>query len=168
MPSKIRRRHWLRKSLDSRRTREIFMGPCIWPSLGEWPRLLILGALPTPWVPRSFAFFAKGGSRKCWRHAGLITCPQQNQIAHAASPPTPSQKKREGMGRPQFRYGKEKQIQWLELSLGKSYGYHCDSATAAINLTQTDFRSADYSALDRVEGPRCTAHHTWLLPRPPR
>lgn len=28
---------------------------------GGWPRLLILRALPTQWVPRSFAFSAKGG-----------------------------------------------------------------------------------------------------------
>jgi hypothetical protein len=30
------------------------------PALGGWPRLLITPALPTQWVPRSFAFFAKG------------------------------------------------------------------------------------------------------------
>src|SRR5579862_1046700 len=36
----------------------------------------------------SFAFFAKGGSRKCRHPVGLITCLQQNQIAHAASRPT--------------------------------------------------------------------------------
>src|ERR1700676_5331904 len=49
---------------------------------GGWPRLLIFRALPAQWVPRSFAFFAKGGSRKCRRQVGLITRPQQNQMAH--------------------------------------------------------------------------------------
>jgi hypothetical protein len=39
---------------------------------GGWPRLLILRALPTQRVPRSSAFFAKGGNRKCLRRAGLI------------------------------------------------------------------------------------------------
>ena len=33
--------------------------------------LIPLGS-PTQWVPRSFAFFAKGGSRKCRRQVGLI------------------------------------------------------------------------------------------------
>src|SRR5882672_4930297 len=28
--------------------------------MGGWPRLLILWAFPTRWVPRSFALFAKG------------------------------------------------------------------------------------------------------------
>ena len=56
----------------------------------------------------SFAFLAKGGSRKCPRQAGLITCRQQNQIAHAATPPTPSTSsgqalaKNARMGHPQW------------------------------------------------------------------
>jgi hypothetical protein len=58
---------------------------------GGSPRLLMSLASPTRWGGPSFAFFfAKGGSRKCRRQVGLITCPQQNQIAQAASPPTPS------------------------------------------------------------------------------
>jgi hypothetical protein len=43
-----------------------------------------------------FAFFAKGGSRECRCQVGLITCPQQNQIAHAASPPTLAKNARMG------------------------------------------------------------------------
>jgi len=36
-------------------------GPALSLSKGrEWPGLLILRALPTQWLPRSFAFFAKG------------------------------------------------------------------------------------------------------------
>jgi hypothetical protein len=58
----------------------------------------MLRALPTQWVPRSFAFFAKGGSRKCRPHGGLITCPQQNQIARSiASHPCKTAR----MGHPQ-------------------------------------------------------------------
>src|SRR5260370_972091 len=61
-----------------------------------------LVALPTQGVPRSFAFFAKGGSRKCRRQVGSIPCPQQNQIAHAASPPTLARNAR--MGHPQWEW----------------------------------------------------------------
>ncbi len=68
----------------------------------EWPRLLILRTLLTQWVPRSFAFFAKGGSRKCRCQVGLITCPQQNQLAHAASLPTLAKNAR--MGHPQWEW----------------------------------------------------------------
>jgi len=58
---------------------------------GGWPRHLILRALAMRWVPRSFAFFAKGReSEMPARQLDLITRSQQNQIAHAASPPTPS------------------------------------------------------------------------------
>ena len=47
-------------------------------------------------------FFAKGGSRKCRRHAGLIACPQQNHVAHAASRPTLAKNAR--MGHPQWEW----------------------------------------------------------------
>ena len=47
--------------------------PGVYKHSRRWPGLLILRALPTEWVPRSFAFIAKGGSRKCRRQAGLIT-----------------------------------------------------------------------------------------------
>src|SRR5437588_6826739 len=47
------------------------------------------------WVPRSFAFFAKGRSRKCRLQVGSLTYTQQNQIAHAASPPTLQKRKDE-------------------------------------------------------------------------
>jgi hypothetical protein len=71
--------------------------PEVYKHSAGWPGLLILRALPTQWVPRSFAFLRRNGSRKCRRQVGLITCQQQNQIASAASPPTPC-KKREGCG----------------------------------------------------------------------
>jgi hypothetical protein len=38
----------------------------------------------------------RDGSRKCRRQVGLITCPQQDQIAHAASPPTLAKNARMG------------------------------------------------------------------------
>jgi hypothetical protein len=77
---------------------------------GGWPRLLILRALPTHWVPRSFAFFAKGGSRKCRRQLGLITCPQQNQTAHAASPPILAKNAR--MGHPLWEWWTQRSLKW--------------------------------------------------------
>src|ERR1035438_372126 len=76
-----------------------------WPTLRslkggipEWrvATLLMSLASPTQWGAPSFAFFAKGGSRKCRRQVGLIACPQQNQIAHAASPPTLAKNARMG------------------------------------------------------------------------
>jgi hypothetical protein len=50
----------------------------------------------------SFALFAKGGSRKCRRRVGLITCPQQNQVPQSASPPTLAKNAR--MGHPQWEW----------------------------------------------------------------
>ena len=52
--------------------------------------LLISLASPNTVLCPSFAFLAKGGTLKWRRQVGSITCPQQIQIAHAASPPTPS------------------------------------------------------------------------------
>jgi hypothetical protein len=73
---------------------------------GEWPRLLILRALLTLWVPRPLAFFGKGGSRRRRRQVGLVTRLQPNQIAHAASPPTLAKNAR--MGHPHCeRYTQE-------------------------------------------------------------
>ena len=55
-----------------------------------------------PRFSRSFALFAKGRSRKCRHQVGLMTCPQQNQIAPAASPPTLAKNAR--MGHPQWEW----------------------------------------------------------------
>src|SRR5208282_1640489 len=63
---------------------------------GGWPRFLTFRASPAQSVAPAFAFFAKSGSRKCRRQVGLITCPQRNQIAHAASPPTLARNARTG------------------------------------------------------------------------
>src|SRR5258708_38944987 len=50
----------------------------------------LAGITNTVGVPVPSRFLRKGGSRECRRQLRLIACPQQNQIAHAASPPTPS------------------------------------------------------------------------------
>jgi hypothetical protein len=41
----------------------------------------------------SFAFFCEGSEAGMRAQVGLITCLQQNQIAHAASPPTYKKRK---------------------------------------------------------------------------
>jgi len=63
------------------------------PSFGGWPRLSL--ASPTQRGARPSRFLRRAGVGMLVP-CGLITCPQQNQLAHAASPPTLSKKRRGG------------------------------------------------------------------------
>src|SRR5579864_6833615 len=72
------------------------------PSPGGWPGLLILRALSTQWVPRSFAFFAKGGTRECRRKFADPCRVVTNQVAHPASLLTLAKNAR--MGHPRWEW----------------------------------------------------------------
>jgi hypothetical protein len=78
------------------------------------PRLLILGALPTQWVPRSFAFFAKGRELEMLAPRGFDHASTTKSNSTRNIVPTPSASsgqalaKNARMGHPQFRYEKGK------------------------------------------------------------
>src|ERR1700733_5003199 len=90
------------------------------PGNGGWPRLFNPSGITNTAGAPSFAFFfAKGGSRKCRRQLGLITCPQQNQIEHAASPPTLVKNAR--MGSPQREWCMQRSLKVGDPTLFRNY-----------------------------------------------